>query len=572
MISIPDFLQQLIDKYLDILLVWFSQYIYDRLLQRLPEHDLVRLNTLLDFGPLEAACADYHKYNGMGRGIVHTVPRLLRVVLLRYYYNKSLRGTAALIHENMMAKWFAGYRLAHFGLTHTTIHDFETYLIEQHPRLFFDTVLDQILTIFPEQRTLPQIGDTFAILANAQREGLIDRLRHGAARLLLAIHGRDPAHFQQVTAALDLSALFGSAEEKATFLLTAAEKEARLTATVIQVDALLERVAALSAGRNACQVYIRFLHELLEKEIDLTRDEAGRVVSARRYQESERGSYRPISATDPDATIRNHGRDKVSDGYNATVVATTDFICEIEVATGSAPDAAGITPALMQMKRHHHLQPEKLIYDQAAGRGHTIAAVDKVTDGQTRLVVKPVQAGKKKEGDRFGPLDCTLTEGVDEETGEILPALVCPHGESTTTRYRSGAGQGYTYRMPAAVCADCPLAPACRGDAVQPHRHRQFFISDHRAPLLDALAYAETAAFKLDMKLRPQIERVIAGLVLHCGARYARFRGLVKVDYQAKMCAAVYNLKRWATLSDPTYRPPPRRTAAQVVLSLAAAA
>lgn len=371
MISIPDFLQQLIDKHLDTLLLWFSQYIYDRLRQRLPDHDLVRLNALLDFGPLEAACADYHKHNGMGRGIIHTVPRLLRVVLLRYYYDKSLRGAAALIHENMMAKWFAGYPLAHFGLTHTTIHDFETYLIEQHPRLFFDTVLDQILTAFPEQRTLPQIGDTFAILANAQREGLIGRLRHGAARLLLAIHSRDPAHFQQVTVDLDLLALVGSEEEKATFLLSAAEKEARLTATVIQVDALLERVAALPVRHNAYQV---LLHELLQKEIDLTRDEAGRVVRVRRYEASERGSYRPISATDPDATVRNHGPDKVSDGYNATVVATTDFICEIEAATGSAPDAAGITPALMQMKRHHNLQPEKLIYDQAAGSGHTIAA------------------------------------------------------------------------------------------------------------------------------------------------------------------------------------------------------
>jgi hypothetical protein len=74
------------------------------------------------------------------------------------------------------------------------------------------------------------------------------------------------------------------------------------------------------------------------------------------------------------------------------------------------------------------------------------------------------------------------------------------------------------------------------------------------------------------MKLRPQAERVIAGLVLHCGARYARFRGLVKVDFQAKMCATAYNLKRWLNLSDPNYRTRPRRTAAQAVLSLATAA
>jgi hypothetical protein len=37
-------------------------------------------------------------------------------------------------------------------------------------------------------------------------------------------------------------------------------------------------------------------------------------------------------------------------------------------------------------------------------------------------------------------------------------------------------------------------------------------------------------------------------LVLHNGARYARFRGLAKVDFQVKMCAMIYNAKRWLVL------------------------
>jgi hypothetical protein len=74
----------------------------------------------------------------------------------------------------------------------------------------------------------------------------------------------------------------------------------------------------------------------------------------------------------------------------------------------------------------------------------------------------------------------------------MVPALVCPAGQTTTTRYRTSADNGWLYRV----------------------------------PLLAALAYAETEAFKEEMKLRPQVERLIAILVLYNGARRARFMRL----------------------------------------------
>jgi hypothetical protein len=47
------------------------------------------------------------------------------------------------------------------------------------------------------------------------------------------------------------------------------------------------------------------------------------------------------------------------------------------------------------------------------------------------------------------------------------------------------------------------------------------------------------------MKKRPRIELVIAHLVLFHGARRARVRGTVKVDYQLKMAGMTYNVKWW---------------------------
>lgn len=67
---IPKVLQPvapIIEQYLQPLLLWFSQYVYARLLARDKDHQLLQLQKLLDFTPLETACADYHHRTGNGR-------------------------------------------------------------------------------------------------------------------------------------------------------------------------------------------------------------------------------------------------------------------------------------------------------------------------------------------------------------------------------------------------------------------------------------------------------------------------------------------------------------------------
>ncbi|MCP4357319.1 MAG: hypothetical protein GY796_04790 [Chloroflexi bacterium] len=148
--------------------------------------------------------------------------------------------------------------------------------------------------------------------------------------------------------------------------------------------------------------------------------------------------------------------------------------------------------------------------------------------------------------DAFGPIEFALSDD--------LLTLTCPNGRSTASRYRSGSGDGFNFRFPKGACAGCLLLRECRGKKHWPHSPdpyaqpttpRNVFISDYRMALV---AYSKTVAFKEDMKLRPHIERIISGLVLHTGVRRAWFRGLEKVDFQLKMCGAVYNLKRWVTL------------------------
>lgn len=163
----------IIRQYLTPLLIWFSNLIYERLIASEHDHLLYRLHHLLDFTELETACADYHRLNGNGRPVTHTVGQLLRVMLVKYLYGCSLRELEEKIRYHILVKWFVGYHLFAAAPDHTTLHRFELYLYVHHPRLFFDTVLRQIEQAFPDDRHRPQLGDTFALHANAALESLI---------------------------------------------------------------------------------------------------------------------------------------------------------------------------------------------------------------------------------------------------------------------------------------------------------------------------------------------------------------------------------------------------------------
>lgn len=524
-------------RYSSPLLQWLSALVYERLIPPNSSHLLFVLNETLDFSPLEATCADYHKLNGKGRTVSHSVPRMLRALLVKYLYDYSLRQLEEKIRYDIFVKWFVGYPVFAAGPDHTTLERFEAYLILHHPRLFFDTVLKQIDVAFPNDRNRPQLGDTFAMQANAALETLVKRLRHTVQELLVAYQAADTDKYTQLWSQLDEKALFGHAAEKTECYLSTDQRRQRLLTTVDTVLDCLHCIRQTDVA-PAVQIWVVRLEKILNDELHLEQDEEGRLTDIFLLSNKKRGSYRICSATDPDATIRNHGPGKKDFGYNVSVVTTTTFIREIQADTGSRPDANPIPELLQSQQKHHDLCPDKFIYDQAAGRGKTAHLVEQATNGRTQLVAKPLPSTRKKG--RFAPEDFTLSEGTF--------SLTCPHGRISCRSYRSGSGDGYNFRFIAAQCLGCPFLEPCRGSVDAPAKHKSVFISAYRAEWDRLVDYSQTDDFKLAMKLRPQVERLIAGLVLHNGARRARFRGLVKVDFQAKMCATAYNLKRWAAL------------------------
>lgn len=544
--NIPKAVLSIVDAYLDSLLLWFSDYVYTELLKRAQDHVLVKLQTHLDFTALEKACADYHHRTGPGAPPTHTVPQLVRALLVKYLFNWSWRQLEFQIRFNLIVKCFVGYPIFAAGPDHTTLERFDVWVCKHQHRTFFDDILCQIDAHFPEDRDQPQIGDTFAMQANAAPESLVRLIRHTCQRMLGDLASVDPVHHAAVVAQLDMNVLFGTPDEVSEYRLDRAGRRARLQTTVSAALQCAESVRAQSTSlsteaRLAIATQLDCLDKILADEVHIERDSANQDIHVTELPKEQKGSYRIASATDSDATYRVHGENKVDLGYNVNVAATTRFIREIRADTGAQPDSVGVPKVLDAQIEHHDLAPSKFIYDAAAGTGKARFRVARVTEGQTQLVAPLIPYDER--ADRYTPTDFTLS---GDGSG-----LTCPNGQTSSTAYRSGSGDGRNFRFSAHQCAGCPLWEQCRDPEANPGGMRQVFISDYR-PLLDvARAYNQTDDFKADMKLRPIIEQIIAGLTRYNGARRARGRGNDKVDFQAKMSATAFNIKRWMSLLDP---------------------
>ena len=540
---IPDFVLSLVATHLTSLLYWFSDHIYTDLLKRDPDHLLVKLHDHVDWVPLEKACAAFHHTSGPGTRPTHPVPQLVRAFLVKYLFDWSLREIEWHVRFNLVVKWFVGYPLFAAGPDHCTLERFELWVDCHQHRTVFDEVLRQIDAAFPDERQSSQIGDTFALQAEAARESLVRLIRHTCQRLLTVLDSADALRGERVRAQLDAVALFGPPHELGEYRLKPEERTARLQTTVLaafdcaqRVRAALDQAPPLPAQTRApVGLWLELLDKVIQDDIALTRNEQGQICGA--TERKDKGSYRVGSATDPDATYRVH--DDQSDlGYNVQVAVSDNFVREIQANTGAQPDAVAIPDVLRAQQEHQDLTPAKFIYDAAAGTGKTYAQVRQVSGGQTQLVAPLVPYEKRT--DLFTPDQFKL---ADDGT-----TLTCPNGQTSSLAYRSGSGEGRNFRFYAAHCQGCPLWTQCRTQPIGSRAKRQVFISDYRAEVDAARAYSLTPEFLADRKRRSRVERFIAGLVRYNGARRARRHGRVHADFQVKMNATAFNLKRWMRL------------------------
>jgi IS5 family transposase len=542
--DIPESIMSLVKLYLKPLLIWFSDKVYAELVHQAKDHLLVKLEAVFDFAPLETACAGYHHASGAGTKPIHTVSRLVRALLVKYLFDWSLRQLEFQIRYNLIVKWFVGYSIFAAGPDHSTLDRFEQWVTQYQHRSYFDVSLRQIDQDFPEERQKPQMGDTYAMQADAAKESLVRVIRHTCQRMLYALASMAPKAHQRVIEEMDHTLLFGPEDEASYFRMDSEERKEQLRNTVVGALQCVQWVRAqLTSGivfspqeRQELEEWLARVDKILSDEVHIAGDDEQQVTQVTRLSKERRGSYRIGSATDPEATYRVHGKGKVDLGYNVNVAATTEFIREIRADTGAQPDAVAIPDLLKAQMEQHGVCPPKFIYDGAAGKAKYYAQVTQVTQGGTQLVA-PL-ADEHKDTARFTPHDFTLSTMKAE--------LTCPHGQ--TSRSASRSGDGWTFCFSASLCQGCAMWTQCRDPKANPQGIRHVFISDYRPFLEEARAYNKTADFKVHMKLRPHIERIIAAIVRHNGGRRARRRGNEKADFQAKMNAMACNIKHWLHL------------------------
>jgi hypothetical protein len=368
-------------------------------------------------------------------------------------------------------------------------------------------------------------------------------MRHTCHRFLTVFADVDMNLYSSVMYMIDTEALFGKEKERSEFYLSDKERAERAckvgleAAKLIRLGGVALQFLCQSPETVEMARRLNQLQKILNDEFDIKVDSEGVAVKMTVKIKHVKGAYRIISATDPEATYRVHG-EKIDFGFNIQVAATRNFVTGIVAETGCSPDSVTIPAVLTYQYTHFDFYPHKFIYDQAAGSGKIVFRVIEVTNGQTQLVARMVDYSKRSK--RYAPADFTLAE--DSES------MTCPNGQTTDRKYRHGVGDGWTYRFTRSMCQGCPLLTKCRGSDKPVMSDRNVYISDYREPYIRAVNYNKSDEFKLDMKLRAEIERIIAGLVLHNGARRARSRGLTSASFQAKMSGMAYNIKRWMKL------------------------
>ena len=552
MASIPETERAVTSKYWSWLLGLAARFVMNRLLKRLGKHWLVQLASSLDLAPLEKACAAFHHAQGPGAPPQHTVARLVRALMVKYLMDLSLRETEEALQRDLLLKWFVGYGLWEDTPDHTTLERFELWVIAHKTRLFFDQTLEQIDRDLPEERERPQLIDSYALRSRAARVSLVTLLRQMARKLLEALAEAHPLRHTLLLEQLDRQALFGSREEDHHWSRAEVRQKA-LQALVPQVwrcrsaaqEALKDTPP--SDKQRALRDWLDRLNKVLQDELVV--QEPTKVDDRWQVREctpQERGHYRIASATDPEATYRDHGKDHPAElGYNLSILTTTRIVREVQAETGASPDDQAVGALLRSQQEHHDVTPTTLIGDGAYARGKTHAEVAEISGGQTQMVTPPPAYDKRTE--RFGPYDFSLSD--DGST------LTCPHEVASTQHYASGSGEGEGWRFTAAMCAGCPLWAKCRDPHSPASAHRMVFISQFRAYVLKSGVYAKGAQYKALIKLRPMVERVIFCLTnLHGDREAARF-GQHNAWFQALMHSTAFNLRQWMRLRAAQQRP-----------------
>jgi IS5 family transposase len=265
------------------------------------------------------------------------------------------------------------------------------------------------------------------------------------------------------------------------------------------------------------------------KQLEARLEEKSEIMDASRRYVKENRRY--ISRTDPDASIVNRGKPKLSYQVHRAVDGRSEVITATETTPGDVNEAHKMIPLL---ERHHlntGIKAETVVADSKYGTVENFLACH---DRGVEAHMPDLQESTAKRIEKLNIFPEERFE-YDRESDTYR----CPAGHRLKPRSLHQNRQSRDYAASKKICAVCHLRDQCTrnksGRTIKRHLRQEDLEKMREASRL--------AKAKRDIKMRQHLmERSYAR-----GTRYgydrARWRGLWRVQIQEYLIAAIQNIE-----------------------------
>jgi len=251
---------------------------------------------------------------------------------------------------------------------------------------------------------------------------------------------------------------------------------------------------------------------------------------------------RVVSVGDPEMRHGHKSHNRMWDGYKAhvSVTAQSEIVTAVEVTAANVHDSEA-AQELIEEQEKHGLIPEAYVGDMAYSVAELRHWTATEADSEMVAAVPPATASK----------GCFSKDAFTVDLKE--KTVTCPAGQTTRRVSQQSSGRPI-FHFDGGECAGCVQREACTPRKPEKMRRtgrgRSITLHSLEAVLQHAREIQPTERIQKLLRYRSVVERRISHLTGR-GLRQARYRGTVKVKFQALATALVVNLVRMGTQLTP---------------------
>jgi transposase len=470
-------------------------------------------------------------------------PALLAMVtLLQYWEFLSDRQAAHMVISRLDWKYALHLGLTYAGFDHSVLCEFRQRLIAHHAQR---RVFDQLLAALRAAGLLKgkhlQRTDSLAVLAAVRALSRLELAMETLRLALVDLEATDPAWLKTAVPS-SWAEQYGSWTQHERLVHSKgeagrAEAERLLQQAGADGQWLLDQLAA--PGTPAALVAaepVGVLRRVWGQQFETV---AGRMQP--RAQMDTCGADLIHTPHDPDVRYGEHGG-HAWEGYllQWTETAAPDaprIITDVATTPAGRRDSQELD-GIQTRLAERDLLPDVQMGDRGYVTGETLAG----SAARGVQLVGPIQPDSSLQARTPGGLTVEQFE-VDWAQRQAR----CPGGQTATTWSESHNRYGADVvhiRFAAAACRICPLQPRCMPKGPVGQSGRSLQLTATHSLVRQRRQEQTTPAFRQAYRQRAGVEASLSNAVRQHGARWARYRGLIKTSLQHVWLASAINLKR----------------------------